>query len=399
MGSFLKQVEEKDDLEVRHYDVDGPYTMFYCEVGDKEAVFVMQGDHPNGYPCTEALHQAAIGMINSIHEGNGGQLNLLRESGFSSIEEVFRTIDLDGNGTIDEAEFATGLSILKVKFSDSKIRKLFNQIDEDGNGEIPLEAFMRFMMTPSNKSSWKELKSAINASISVPTQKSIKESSLSPELYQKKLSQMEKLVNMMEEAVVEQQLPSEEQQFWKNKILAHREFIRAHQDAVGKAMGSDNTKLKKKLNDLQKKNRRLSEFAVSMGVDPEDTKALKKGKKGKRSGSVQLQNAVNDDQEQEALIRRLRRDNEEYKRKIRQQQGDLRKLQQEKKRSGSTTPRSASRRGSKLNLDDSQVEEMLSKPKKENYELRNERNELRKERDALSTQLKSTKDKVKNWKI
>merc|ERR1712154_316159 len=146
-------------------------------------------------------------------------------------------------------------------------------------------------------------------------------------LYQKKLSQMEKLVNMMEEAVVEQQLPSDEQQFWKNKILAHREFIRAHQDAVDKAMGSEATKLKKKLNDLQKKNRRLSEFAVSMGVDPEDSKALKKGKKGKRSGSVQLQQAIASNEDQEALIRRLRRDNEEYKRKIQQQQGDLRKLQ------------------------------------------------------------------------
>jgi len=256
---------------------------------------------------------------------------------------------------------------------------LFNQIDEDGNGEIPLDAFMRFMMTPSNKSSWKELKSAINASISVPTQKSIKESSISPELYQKKLSQMEKLVNMMEEAVVEQQLPSEEQQFWKNKILAHREFIRAHQDAVGKAMGSDNTKLKKRLNDLEKKNRRLSEFAVSMGVDPEDSKALKKAKKGgKRSGSVQLQQAIASNEDQEALIRRLRRENEDFKRKIQNQQGDLRKLQNEKKRSGSTTPRSASRRGSKLNLDDKQVEEMMSKLKKENYELRNERNELTK---------------------
>merc|ERR1712154_760823 len=244
-------------------------------------------------------------------------------------------------------------------------------------------------MTPSNKSSWKELKNAINASISVPTQKSIKESSISPELYQKKLSQMEKLVNMMEEAVVEQQ-------FWKNKILAHREFIRAHQDAVGKAMGSDNTKLKKRLNDLEKKNRRLSEFAVSMGVDPEDSKALKKAKKGgKRSGSVQLQQAIASNEDQEALIRRLRRENEDFKRKIQNQQGDLRKLQNENKRSGSTTPRSASRRGSKLNLDDKQVEEMMSKLKKENYELRNERNELRKERDALSTQLKSTKDKVK----
>eukprot|EP01084_Bolivina_argentea_P171094 296431_1 len=90
---------------------------------------------------------------------------------------------------------------------------------------------------------------------------------------------MEKIVNMMEEAVVEQQLPLDEQQYWKNKILAHREFIRAHQDAVGRAMGSDATKLKKKLNALEKKNRRLAEFAVSMGIDPEDDKALKKTKK------------------------------------------------------------------------------------------------------------------------
>merc|ERR1712154_243749 len=66
-----------------------------------------------------------------------------------------------------------------------------------------------------------------------------------------------------------------------------------------------------------------------------------------------------------------------------------------KKRSGSTTPRSASRRGSKLNLDDSQVEEMLSKLKKENYELRNERNDLRKDRDNLATQLNSAKGKIK----
>merc|ERR1712060_182141 len=178
-----------------------------------------------------------------------------------------------------------------------------------------------------------------------------------------------------------------EQQYWKNKILAHREFIRAHQDAVGKAMGSDNTKLKKKLNDLEKKNRRLSEFAVSMGLDPEDNKSLKKAAKnskkgGKRSGSVQLHAAIASNEDNEALIRRLRRDNEEFKRKIQSQQGDLRKLQNEKKRSGSTTPRSASRRGSKLNLEDSQIEEMMSKLKKENYELRNERNDIRKERDA-----------------
>merc|ERR1712176_486046 len=49
----------------------------------------------------------------------------------------------------------------------------------------------------------------------------------------------------------------------------------------------------------------------------------------------------------------------------------------------------------KLNLDESQVEEMLSKLKQEHYELRNERNELRKDRDNKSTQLDAAKAKIK----
>eukprot|EP01084_Bolivina_argentea_P317671 550818_1 len=152
-------------------------------------------------------------------------------------------------------------------------------------------------------------------------------------------------------------------------------------------MGQDNSRLKKKLNDLEKKNRRLSEIAQSIGIDPDSKNSSKlKKKKKNRAGSVQLNAALASNDDNEALIKRLRRDNEAYKRKIQQQQGDLRKFQQESKRRGSTTPRSASRRGT-LNLDEKQTEEMLSKLKKENYELRNERNELRKERDNLNTQL------------
>eukprot|EP01084_Bolivina_argentea_P171093 296430_1 len=129
-----------------------------------------------------------------------------------------------------------------------------------------------------------------------------------------------------------------------------------------------------------KKNRKL---AVSMGVDLEDEKTLKKTKKSPRSGNVQLKNVTANENTGTALIRRLRRDNEEFKRKIQSQQGDLRKLQNEKKRAGTNKPRSATRRGNQLNLDETQIEEMLSRLKKENYELRNERNEIRKEKDFL----------------
>ena len=56
---------------------------------------------------------------------------------------------------------------------------------------------------------------------------------------------MEKLVNMMEESVVEQPLDADQRLRWKNRIAAHREFIRAHQDAVGKAISAETSKLKK----------------------------------------------------------------------------------------------------------------------------------------------------------
>merc|ERR1719361_3125908 len=82
------------------------------------------------------------------------------------------------------------------------------------------------------------------------------------------------------------------------------------------------------------------------------------------------------------------------KRKLAAQQGDLRKLQIEKKRSGSTTPRNSSRRGSGLNMSESEIQEMLTKLKKENYDLRHERTEMRKERDALKGQLDAAKDKI-----
>eukprot|EP01084_Bolivina_argentea_P145687 255307_1 len=76
--SFLKQVEEKDDLEVRHYEIADPYTMFYSEVGDKEAVFLMSGNHENGFPATEALHLAVTGIIDSLQNATG---DILKKGG------------------------------------------------------------------------------------------------------------------------------------------------------------------------------------------------------------------------------------------------------------------------------------------------------------------------------
>lgn len=400
---FLREVEEKDDLLVRHYDIGSlTYTMFYCEVGDKESVYVMKGKHKHGYTATETLHMAIDGLILSLSDTNPNGNNNNKKSlkpgrrasrrlsaiGFSSIEEVFRTMDLEGTGAIDEAEFATGLEILGLNWKSGQIHKLFSQIDDDRRGQITFDAFMRFMQKGSNKKSWKELKKAINSSIAIPTVKSIQQSNMSADKYMKKLSQMEKLANMMEEAMVEQQLTNDEQLFWRNKIIAHREFIRRHQDVVGRAMGQENSRLKKRLNQMERR--------VSEQVGGDSNSKQQKNRKGSRSGrlSIQGNQKTQEDFDNQALIKRLRRENQEFKRKIQSQQQEIRKANTSKARAGSVTPRSSSRRGSGLNLEPSQMEEMLGKLKKENYELRTERNEIRKHRDEIKIQLQSAKDRL-----
>eukprot|EP01084_Bolivina_argentea_P301311 519779_1 len=131
--SFLKQVEEKDDLEVRHFNIDtDSYTMFYSEIDDKELVFLMYGDLQNGLPSVAASHITVQNIKTSLFgENNSNDSNY-----FSSIEELFRALDLDGNGVIDETEFNKGLDVLGVEWQDNRIKKYFDYIDEEGNGEI-----------------------------------------------------------------------------------------------------------------------------------------------------------------------------------------------------------------------------------------------------------------------
>jgi len=73
-------------------------------------------------------------------------------------------------------------------------------------------------------------------------------------------------------------------------------------------------------------------------------------------------------------------------------------MEVQSKRRGSQGPtgsRRGSRRGSALNLDESQLEDMISRLKKENHDLRVERNDARKEKEELKIQLKTALDKLK----
>jgi len=202
---------------------------------------------------------------------------------------------------------------------------------------------------------------------------------------------MEKLVNMMEESMVESDLDPSEQMYWRNKISGHREFVRRHQDVVGRAMGQENIKLKKKLTNLED------------NIKNDDNNNNKGGRKGSRRGSRRSSKGSvvgqTDAEDQAKMIARLRRENQELKREMKEKAKQVKKLELQNKRRGSQGPsmgsRRGSRRGSALDMDESQLEDMISRLKKENHDMRVERNEVRKERDELRIQLKAAQDKYK----
>lgn len=229
--SFLEETDKNRRLEIKNFEVGESYSMFKSEVGDKELVFLMYGEQDHGYPVVSTLHQLISTIEHNMRPDKSGhvqpsstrpthrprqQSQIQTFQGLSSIEEVFRTMDLEGTGEIDVAEFQTGLLMLGVEWSDKQLNKIFNQIDTDGEGKISYSSFMRFMMQPTNKKDWKELKRAINGSIAMPSYKQILKDDTDPELFRKKLSQVEKLIHLMEQAVVQECEDSSEERIWRN---------------------------------------------------------------------------------------------------------------------------------------------------------------------------------------
>jgi Ca2+-binding EF-hand superfamily protein len=49
--------------------------------------------------------------------------------------------DIDGSGTIDQAEFVEFMDKLDNEMEESKAIEIFQASDAEGNGELPIESF------------------------------------------------------------------------------------------------------------------------------------------------------------------------------------------------------------------------------------------------------------------
>jgi hypothetical protein len=61
-----------------------------------------------------------------------------------ALEEIFRSADVDGNGVLDQAEFARCISKIggKLNLPKSVVRDIFQQVDVNGDGVVEWQEFV-----------------------------------------------------------------------------------------------------------------------------------------------------------------------------------------------------------------------------------------------------------------
>ena len=187
-------------------------------------------------------------------------------------EEVF------GGGSeclcLDEGEFGTSMTVRlgmeAIWFEHTKdiLSDLFYAIIESIENKQTLYARERaainfhqfvhyFNQMNLNKDVckiWKDIKSAIQISPLSQRNKAIREQMDNSVMKTKeKLMKLEKLVNILEEILIfDEMLQKDEEVFWRQKLLRHRQVIRLFQDAILNQILEQNEKLKSEMSDLMK---------------------------------------------------------------------------------------------------------------------------------------------------
>ena len=63
----------------------------------------------------------------------------------SDLNEVFKSVDIDGEGKLDQGSFLTALVCLGVQLPENDLTKIFEELDEDDSGYIEYERVTEFL--------------------------------------------------------------------------------------------------------------------------------------------------------------------------------------------------------------------------------------------------------------
>lgn len=76
----------------------------------------------------------------------------------ASYMQVFRLLDLDNSGSVEEAELRIGLAAIGKNPSYEELKEMMDVVDEDGSGQIDIVEFVEFMIHVREKSVEQKLK-------------------------------------------------------------------------------------------------------------------------------------------------------------------------------------------------------------------------------------------------
>merc|ERR1712167_554641 len=97
---------------------------------------------PEGYLDRRAFHQCFDYVIAA---GGGHDSPADEAKAYVVVDRLFNTFDTDGNGVVDYAELASGLSVLCTSSMSDKINNAFRLFDLDGDGVITLDEMETYM--------------------------------------------------------------------------------------------------------------------------------------------------------------------------------------------------------------------------------------------------------------
>jgi len=164
------------------------------------------------------------------------------------LENVFKSVDLEGDGKLDMASFQTAMYSLDVCAEDEKMEELFNSVDTSKQGFIRYEDFLKLLKKgrlSHNRTAQEVIKSAKAAPSSVlPT--SVEAMRLpsgfdvpKKKMDAKKKTTINRAVIVIKKAAMKQIAREEVVEFLKDKGMKDDDINYAYEKASEQAMSSD----------------------------------------------------------------------------------------------------------------------------------------------------------------
>lgn len=94
---------------------------------------------------------AAFSAPNNVSKPPASRLALSKEEE-EEFKAIFRSIDVDGSGSVSPQELANLMRTLNLNVSEREVRALVKEIDENGDGNIQFEEFIGVLSRKANVS-------------------------------------------------------------------------------------------------------------------------------------------------------------------------------------------------------------------------------------------------------